>query len=244
MKEKLAKNSALSQKIKATGIHVGFSAVLMLLSAGLVFGLWYSMPFYTVYNVLPVFGLLLIVDLIIGPLLTSIVYQQGKKTLKMDLAVIVVLQLAAWLWGMVHIAEVRPAWLVIYRDQAYAVSPADYANPQKPIEQFTPKLWQQNWARPKLVMAANNRDAIEAIYNTTGYLPYDALTVQRDRLVLAQIKKADGALYQQIQHDYPSAQGYLPVITDASYDLPLILLDESAQPIATVVAKNKLFVKQ
>ncbi|OBX84293.1 hypothetical protein [Faucicola atlantae] len=244
MKEKLANNPVLSQKIKATTIHLCFSAVLMLLSAGLIFGLWYKQPFYTLYQVSPVFSLLLIIDLIIGPLLTFIVYQQGKKTLKMDLAVIIVLQLAAWLWGMLHITEARPAWLVIYHDQAYAVSPADYTNPQKPIEQFRPKLWQQNWGQPKLVMAANNRDAIEAIYNTTGYLPYDALTVQRDRLVLAQIKKADGALYQQIQHDYPSAQGYLPVITDASYDLPLILLDESAQPIATVVAKNKLFVKQ
>ncbi|WP_290003066.1 hypothetical protein [Faucicola atlantae] len=244
MRKQPNRKPVLQQKLKATGAHLAFSALLMLLSAGLVFGLWYGKPFYTLYNVLPVFGLLLIIDLVIGPLLTFIVYKQGKKTLKMDLAVIIVLQLAAWLWGMLHIAEARPAWLVIYRDQAYAVSPADYANPQKPIEQFTPKLWQQNWAKPKLVMAANNTDAIEAIYNTTGYLPYDALTVQRDRLVLAQIKKADGALYQQIQHDYPSAQGYLPVITDASYDLPLILLDESAQPIATVVAKNKLFVKQ
>lgn len=236
-------NSPLQQKIKATGIHVGFSAVLMLLSAGLVFGLWYSMPFYTVYNVLPVFGLLLIVDLIIGPLLTFIVYQQGKKTLKMDLAVIIVLQLAAWLWGLLHIAEARPAWLVIYHDQAYAVSPADYANPQKPIEQFMPKLWQQNWGQPKLVMAANATDAIQAIYDTASYLPYDAATVRRNQLTLAQIKKADNALYQQVRHDYPSAQGYLPVITDASYDLPLILLDTNAQPIATVVAKNKFFVK-
>ncbi len=47
-----------------------------------------------------IFLLLLLIDVVLGPLLTLIVYKKGKRTLVMDLAVIAALQLAALTYGL------------------------------------------------------------------------------------------------------------------------------------------------
>ena len=47
--------------------------------------------------------MLLAIDVILGPVLGFIVFKEGKKTLKMDLAIIIVLQLSALSYGLFSI---------------------------------------------------------------------------------------------------------------------------------------------
>ena len=56
--------------------------------------------------------MLLAIDVILGPLLGLLVYKEGKKSLKFDLSVIILIQIAALCYGVFSIEQGRPAWLV------------------------------------------------------------------------------------------------------------------------------------
>src|SRR5690554_5070320 len=99
-------------RVKAFGVHLLTSAVVALAVVALVFGLWYPAPLATATGVTEIFLILLVVDVCLGPLLTLLVYKEGKKTLVMDLTIIVLLQLGALGYGVYTVAEDRPAWLV------------------------------------------------------------------------------------------------------------------------------------
>lgn len=102
----------MRNKLRAFAIHLGISFVIALLAVGLVFFVWYPAPLHTALGVTQIFLLLLLIDVVLGPLLTLLVYKKGKRTLVMDLTVIAVLQLAALSYGLWAVAEGRPAWLV------------------------------------------------------------------------------------------------------------------------------------
>lgn len=107
----------MSLRFKAFFIHLSLSAVLAVLALLLVFKLWYPAPLHVAVGVTQIFLLLLLVDVVLGPLLTLLVYKPGKKTLVLDLAVIAVLQLSALCYGLWVVAEGRPAWLVFNVDR-------------------------------------------------------------------------------------------------------------------------------
>jgi hypothetical protein len=65
------------------------------------------------------------VDITIGPLLTFVVFQAGKKTLKFDLSVIACLQVAAFCFGLHVLYEARPAYMVFVVDQFRVVTAAE-----------------------------------------------------------------------------------------------------------------------
>jgi len=101
----------MNPRLKAFAIHLAISALIALAVIGLVFFIWYPAPLHTATGVTQIFLLLLTVDVVLGPLLTLIVYKTGKKTLIMDLTVIALLQLSALAYGVWTVAEDRSAWL-------------------------------------------------------------------------------------------------------------------------------------
>ncbi len=72
----------------------------------------YSSPLATAVGVTHIFLMLLVIDVILGRLLGLLVYKEGKKTLKFDLSVIILIQMAALCYGVFSIEQGRPAWLV------------------------------------------------------------------------------------------------------------------------------------
>lgn len=230
----------LKQKLIAFLYHFLLSLLLMLIAGYLIFGVWYHKPYYQLFDVLQVFILMLGIDLILGPLLTFIVYKKGKKTLKMDLAVVALVQLLAFGWGMWSIANARPAWIVMTKGNAYAISPAYLKNPENKLQVKAPSVFEQNWLKPKLVMLPNNNTDEKKIYQTNAYQPYDVKQALANKLPMTRIESYDKAFYDKVKAQYPQAVGYYMIVTEASMDLPLLLIDEQGQPIDTVVAKNKV----
>jgi hypothetical protein len=118
------------------GSHLLVSLLIAILSVGLVFWLWYPSPLDKALGVAHIFLLLLSIDVIVGPLLTLIVAKQGKKSLKMDLLTIGVVQLMALSYGLYVVAQGRPVWIVYDSGrfelvQAYeaVVAPKDSPSP-------------------------------------------------------------------------------------------------------------------
>lgn len=113
-------------RIRAFLIHLAASSGLALLALVLVFGVWYPAPLHSAIDVTGIFFILIAVNVVIGPVLTFVVYKAGKKTLRFDLATIVLLQLTAFCYGLWTVSEGRPAWLVFNVDrfdlvQAYEI---------------------------------------------------------------------------------------------------------------------------
>ncbi|WP_054657336.1 hypothetical protein [Stenotrophomonas pictorum] len=80
-------------RYKAAALHSLLSLALIGLIAAVVVPLWHPWGIYRISGVLPLLAILAGVQFATGPLLTLITYKPGKKTLRLDLAVIGVLQL-------------------------------------------------------------------------------------------------------------------------------------------------------
>jgi hypothetical protein len=97
---------------KASAIHLGLSALVLGTIAALLIWRWYPPGFFHMAQADRLLVLLGGVDLVLGPLLTLVVYKQGKKTLKFDLGVIALLQVSALVYGLHTVWLSRPVYLV------------------------------------------------------------------------------------------------------------------------------------
>lgn len=110
-------------RYQAFGIHMLISAISALLCYALVFLVWYPGLFAQASNVANIFMLLLLVDLVIGPVITLVIYNPQKKELKRDLFIVGIVQILALLYGLHTVFVVRPAYIVFnvgQFDLAYA----------------------------------------------------------------------------------------------------------------------------
>ncbi|MCU4336998.1 TfpX/TfpZ family type IV pilin accessory protein [Acinetobacter dispersus] len=107
----------MSKRIKFFLGHLGISSVIALILIGLVFFVWYPFPLAKAVGVTHIFLLIITIDVILGPLLGFLVYKEGKKTLVIDLSIIILIQVIALMYGFYSIAQGRPVWLVFNVDQ-------------------------------------------------------------------------------------------------------------------------------
>lgn len=98
----------------ASTAHFALSVAVAALAAALVFGVWYPYPYREISGGRELFFIIVAVDVVMGPLLTFAVFNRKKpmKELKRDLAIIVLLQLAALGYGLWTVFISRPVHLV------------------------------------------------------------------------------------------------------------------------------------
>lgn len=108
-------------RLRAFSIHVLLSLPVYMLVLLVVRQFWYPDFYYQVLGITPVLIVLFLVDVVLGPLLTFMVYKKNKPSLKFDLGVIVVFQLAALAYGVSVIYKERPLYLVYAIDRFVVV---------------------------------------------------------------------------------------------------------------------------
>jgi len=136
---------------KAASIHLVVSFLLALVTFLLLFFVWYPPPLFAAAGGDRLVVLLITIDIVIGPLLTLVVFRAGKPGLRLDLAVIGVLQVAALLYGVHVMADARPVWLVHAVDRFIAVS----ANAIDDADRAAapPQFRSPSWTGPRVVSA-------------------------------------------------------------------------------------------
>ncbi len=104
----------LRRRLRASGIHFGLSLCLALLAAVLVFGVWYPYPYREISGGRTLFLLVACVDVIMGPVITFVIFNGAKsrKELGTDLSVVGLLQLAALTYGLWTVFVARPVHMV------------------------------------------------------------------------------------------------------------------------------------
>lgn len=98
-------------RFTAAAIHLVICGVVGAALVAAFWTIWYPPPLFAALGVADMFLLLLGVDVVLGPLLTLIIFKSGKKSLKFDLAVIACLQVAALLYGVFVLLSGRPVYV-------------------------------------------------------------------------------------------------------------------------------------
>lgn len=117
---------------KASGIHLLASAGIAGTVVALMLIVWYPWPLFTAAGGSGLTMILVGVDVVLGPLITLIIFKSGKKGLKFDLAIIAMLQLSALAYGVHAVYVARPAYVVYTVDRfdlvaAVDIDPSDLA---------------------------------------------------------------------------------------------------------------------
>lgn len=111
-------------RLKAGLIHFSISLSLFTLVFFILFTLWYPEPFFTAGGGWQGLKIIASIDIVLGPLLTLVVFNPSKslRELKLDLSVIGIMQLCAFCWGIFTVYQQRPVAAVFYDECFYTVS--------------------------------------------------------------------------------------------------------------------------
>lgn len=137
--------------------HLFISFLIALLVMGVVFFVWYPLPLAKAVGVIPIFLMMIVINVIIAPLLSLIVYKEGKKTLKADLSIIVILQILALGYGVYSIEGGRPVWVAYNVDRFELVRKNEVITDH--IEQALPQFQHPSWFKPQWVGVEFAKDA-------------------------------------------------------------------------------------
>ncbi|MEO8304848.1 MAG: TfpX/TfpZ family type IV pilin accessory protein [Betaproteobacteria bacterium] len=115
-------NLASLNRSKAALIHLGISAAIGAAVITLMLFVWYPRPYFTAMGGETLMLLLVGVDVVIGPLITLVVFDPAKKNLRFDLAVIALLQVAALAYGCQVMFNSRPVYNIFVVDRFEVVA--------------------------------------------------------------------------------------------------------------------------
>lgn len=99
-------------RFRAFGIHLGISLAIFVVVLGLLVLAWYPWPLFDLEGGWQGIRLVALVDIVLGPLLTLILFRSGKPGLKFDMSVVVLMQVGALIYGMLNLYDARPVLLV------------------------------------------------------------------------------------------------------------------------------------
>ena len=104
----------LKERSIAAGLHLLASLLVASLAAVLVFLFWYPYPYRELAGGRELFLLIVAVDLVVGPLLTFVVFNRSKPHLELwrDLGLVALIQLGALGYGLHTVWQTRPLFLV------------------------------------------------------------------------------------------------------------------------------------
>lgn len=104
--------------------HFFVSAMVVALAACLVFLAWYPAPWRQMLGVSAIFGVVVVVDLVCGPLLTLVLSSPAKSRRErwVDLTLIALVQLSALGYGLWSVYTARPVVLAFEVDRLFVVT--------------------------------------------------------------------------------------------------------------------------
>ena len=235
---------------KAAGIHLFLSAAIGGALIAVMLLVWYPWPLFEVAGGSGLIMILLGVDVVLGPLITLVVFRAGKKGLKYDLLFIATVQLAALAYGVHAVFAVRPAYIVFTVDRfelvaAIDLDPNDLAQVSDPAFKRAP-FWGPDYVAASMPADAAGRQKIlesglagkDLNLFPQHYVPFerlaaDALRRSRPASILVQRDPAAMKGYLASAGRTPESLRFLPlrarvgdaaVLLDATSGMPVKIL--------------------
>ena len=234
---------------KAFFWHLIGSSTIALLAILVVFHLWYPAPLHNALGVTQVFMLVLMVDVVLGPVLTLVIYRVGKKALVFDLSLIIFLQITALGYGLFTVAEGRPAWVVFNVDRFDLVQAMEID--KRKLEDAREEYRVLPWSGPRWVGAAvptdpNERQDLifESVFGGSDITQRPNLYRELREMENAVRKRAqpleklyefnDSAVVRKALLAWPEATAWLPLM--ARVKPMVVLLKENSSEALAIVA--------
>jgi hypothetical protein len=141
----------LITKLKATAVHLSLSLVVFVYLVYRIYYDWYPQPYFTIDGGWQGIQIIAAVDLVLGPLITFLIFDlsKGRREILFDLSVILIIQVAALFYGISQVYNQRPVAVALISQYMLAGT----------MEQFGGKLesasdlYRYSDERPPLVYA-------------------------------------------------------------------------------------------
>lgn len=233
----------------AASYHLLISLAVFAVLAWLVLFVWYPGFFYTIDGGWEGMRIIIAVDLVLGPLLTLIVFKAGKPGLKFDLAAIGMFQSICLAAGVYLVYNERPQFFVFYEKHFYSANADTYAD----YGQAVPDARKFADGAPAMVIAKVPSDPIEeADYRLSLYrqgIPiwvheqsYEPLAPNIDVILtqgfdLEKLRERDseGKLDAWLARHGGSAEDYAFYPVRSRYLNPFIAIDRKTKKFAGVL---------
>lgn len=237
----------MTARTKFSLLHLSFSLALCLIVL-LFFQLTsYSYPLSLAVSFWPIALIFCVVNLLIGPFLAFLVYKEGKKSLKFDLSVIILIQAIAFCYGAYSIFDARPAWIVYSVDRFELVKNTDIYI--EDINKVQSEYRQAPWFGPQFTavelstdQTQRGQDAFNAVFAnlTLSKQPEKYIALQSSQSKI-RLKMQDLILLDQYNSPqkvkmtlskYTEAYGFVPLKT-VKEDM-VVLLNKHGEVIGVV----------
>jgi hypothetical protein len=153
--------------------HFGLSLLIFLALLLVITLLWYPGALFTAAGGWQGIKIIVGVDLVIGPLLTLIIYNTAKprKLLYMDLLVIALIQLSCLAAGIFIVFDERPLAVTYVHDKFYVLKKSDFIGAGKDTESLglpmmTPKMFYVDLS--ELAESKKGEETIAALHEMVG----------------------------------------------------------------------------
>lgn len=256
----MARNRHLASRMnrwKAAAIHLGISVVIATVVVVLMRMLWYPGPYFYAMGGSTLLMLIVGCDVVLGPLITLIIFKPGKKGLKLDLTIIGCVQLAALAYGAYTVFIARPVFTVFVVDRFEVVAASDI-EAQELAKGKSAEFASLSLTGPRLVGAKLPDDqqertaiTVDALHGGSDvrqlprlYVPYSQVALEAARKarplsVLAGRTPAFGEMVQRLKLQTDKSDdelGFLPM--SARNESMSVIVDRRSGEIEDIFAIN------
>ncbi len=233
---------------KASAIHLSASVCIAATMITLMLTVWYPWPLFEAAGGSGLTLIMVGVDVVLGPLVTLIVFKAGKRGLKFDLTVIALAQLTALAYGVHVVYIARPVYLVYNVDRftlvaAVELDPNDIDRASRPEFRSLPVDGPRYVAavlptdeRERAKMLDSALQGKDVYLYPQHYVPYEqeagnALMRARDvGPLLQRDSSGDVSRYLKSSGRSPDSVKYLP-LRARNRDASVLLDAASGQPL-------------
>ena len=245
-------------RFRASGFHLVISLLVGLVLLALCWFMWYPAPMLMAIGGQEIFLLVVGIDVVLGPLLTLVVFKSGKKTLKFDLAVIALLQIAALVYGVGTLLEARPAYVAALGDKFQVIQATEVTDANLVKAKTSLPWWGPRWVGTKAPTDRYDIDAVNDVATVGGgrghfpqlHVPYDSMAkelIQRAQPIAA-LKKINSAQAAEIdawlaKHGYTEQTAKFQPITISASEFVVMIDAKTAAVIGIAPFKPAVSVK-
>jgi hypothetical protein len=241
-------NTKTYSRWKAAGIHLAISIAIALVVIAMMLFLWYPTPYF---QAMGGGGLLLLVtgvDVVLGPLITFIIFNTKKKSLKFDLMCVAIVQTVALAYGVSTMFQARPVYTVFNKDRFDVIIAADMSDKER--EKVTNAAFKLlSLSGPQIVAMEQPNDMKEIDRMITSgidsrafsqyYVAYESKAKEAATVAkpLTQIQKTNPAAAEKLKAFLAtkaldeSKVGFLPLYT-RNEDMTVVLDKETGKILA------------
>lgn len=245
-------------RFRASGFHFVISLLVGLVLLALSWFMWYPAPMLMAIGGHEIFLLVVGIDVVLGPLLTLVVFKSGKKSLKFDLAVIALLQIAALVYGVSTLLEARPAYVAALGDKFQVIQATEVTDANLAKAKTSLPWWGPRWVGTKAPTGRYDIDAVNDVTTVGGgrghfpqiHVPYDSMAkelIQRAQPIAA-LKKINSAQAAEIdawlaKHGYTEQTAKFQPIKISASEFVVMIDAKTAAVIGIAPFKPAVSVK-